>query len=204
MSSDEDHVSYLHKYFPSICKEKRSLLKYDDVGLYSISPPKNAYIITSHILRYFKDNNIIVTDAMAGLGGNTLSFANYLYRVNSIEYNEERFKYLVSNVGLYSSANVVCLHANYLNVMYKLQQHVIFLDPPWGGKNYKENEKMIIEINDISLNTICDDIYENKLCMLLLLKLPLNYDIDTFSDKIKNNMHIERLPKILIISVYIT
>lgn len=202
--TNDDLVSYLHKYFPSICKEKRSLLRYDEIGLYSISPPKNAYIITSYIMRYFKGNNVIVTDAMAGLGGNTLSFANYLYRVNAIECDEERFKHLVSNIGLYSSANVVCLNANYLSIMYKIQQHVIFLDPPWGGKNYKDSDNMIIEINNISLSTICNDIYDNKLCMLLLLKLPLNYNIASFSDKIKNNMHVEKLQKILIISVYIT
>lgn len=203
MSDEDNHVSYLHKYFPSISKEKRSRLQYDEVGLYSISPPRNAQIITSYITQYFKDTNIIVTDAMAGIGGNTLSFASNLYYVNSIEYDETRFKCLISNIALYNKNNVLCLNTDYMTVMHKLQQHVIFLDPPWGGKSYKENESMTIDIGDISLNTICDDIVNNKLCLLLILKLPLNYDINSFSDKIKEIMIVDRLPKILIINIRI-
>lgn len=203
MLDEDNHVSYLHKYFPSICKEKRALLQYDEIGLYSISPPKNAYIITTFVTRHFKDSNVIVTDAMAGLGGNMMSFANHLYHVNAIECDVERFKHLVSNINLYSIANVVCLNVDYLTVMHKIKQHVIFMDPPWGGKNYKETDNMIIEINDIPLHEICKDIYDNKLCLLLLLKLPLNYDINSFSESIKENMKFEKLAKILIISISI-
>jgi len=201
MSAD---ISYLHKYFPYLHKKYRSQLKYDEVGLYSISPPKNADIITTYIMQYYKDTNIVVTDAMSGLGGNVLSFASSLYYVIAIEYDEQRYKHLVSNVSLFNKENVLCLNVDYLTVMRQLKQDVIFLDPPWGGKSYKDTDLMSIDIGGIPFEQICNDIFEEKLCSMLLLKLPLNYDIDSFSDNIKNKIIVERLPKILIIILLIT
>ena len=185
MSAD---ISYLHKYFPYLHKKYRSQLKYDEVGLYSISPPKNADIITTYIMQYYKDTNIVVTDAMSGLGGNVLSFASSLYYVIAIEYDEQRYKHLVSNVSLFNKENVLCLNVDYLTVMRQLKQDVIFLDPPWGGKSYKDTDLMSIDIGGIPFEQICNDIFEEKLCSMLLLKLPLNYDIDSFSDNIKNKI----------------
>ena len=201
MSAD---ISYLQKYFPYLHKKYRSQLKYDEVGLYSISPPKNADIITTYIMQYYKDTNIVVTDAMSGLGGNVLSFASSLYYVIAIEYDEQRYKHLVSNVSLFNKENVLCLNVDYLTVMRQLKQDVIFLDPPWGGKSYKDTDLMSIDIGGIPFEQICNDIFEEKLCSMLLLKLPLNYDIDSFSDNIKNKIIVERLPKILIIILLIT
>lgn len=195
------NTPYVHKYFPPIFKEYRNLLSYDHIGLYSITPPKSAYIITSYVLKYYRDTNIVVTDAMAGLGGNTLSFSENLYYVNSIEYDLPRFYSLVSNVSLYKRKNVLCIHANYLKIMTLLKQDIIFMDPPWGGKNYKENDKMTINIDGRDLSNICNEIFDKRLCSMLLLKLPLNYDVATFSDKLKSNMKLQRLPKILIVSI---
>lgn len=193
------NIPYIHKYFPHINKEKRNELKIDTIGLYSISPPKNAEIITNYVKKYFKNSNIIVTDAMAGVGGNSLSFATSLYHVNAIEIDEERFYYLAYNIGLFSKTNVLCINENYLNIMHKLKQDVIFIDPPWGGKNYKNANKMTIDIDNISLENICNNIYENKLCSMLILKLPLNYDVGNFGESIKKYMKIEILQKILIL-----
>jgi len=194
-------INYVHKYFPFISKEKRDNLKIDPIGLYSISTPKNAEIITGYIKKYYKNSNVVVTDAMAGVGGNTLSFASALYHVNAIELDESRSFFLISNLSLYKQNNVLCINADYFTIMHRLKQDIIFLDPPWGGKSYKDSESMTIQIGERTLESICDEIYENKLCSMLLLKLPLNYDIDTFSIPMKQIMIVERLQKILIIIV---
>ena len=200
MTSD---IPYLHKYFPYLDKKYRDKLKYDVIGLYSISPPKNADIITSYILQYYKNTNIVITDAMAGLGGNVLSFATSLYYVNAIECDEVRYRHMVSNISLFNKENVLCLNVDYLSVMHTLKQDVIFMDPPWGGKSYKDTDVMSIEINGIPFEQICAEIYDKKLCSMLLLKLPLNYNIDNFCNTLKEKMVIERLPKIQIIILII-
>jgi len=194
-------ITYIHKYFPYINKLKRNKLQYDEVGLYSITPPKTAEIITKHILQYFNTNNIIITDGTAGLGGDTLSFANNVSFVISIEYDFERYKHLINNVGLYEYTNVICINEDYLNIFKILTQDVIFLDPPWGGKSYKESENIILTLNNIYIHDLCKIIIDEKLASMTILKLPLNYDITSFN-VLNVKYIIEKLQKILLIIIF--
>lgn len=192
-------MSYIYKYFPQISKNLYSRLKIDDVGLYSISTPKNADIISRIIKKYIFNPNIIITDAMAGVGGNSISFGTFFYYVNSIELDPLRFNYLVSNIDLYSKNNILCIKGDYLDLMFLLKQDVIFLDPPWGGKTYKDFETVSLTINDRSLEELCEQIYNAKICKMLVLKLPLNYNTSNFSINLKKHILIEKLPKMLIV-----
>jgi 16S rRNA G966 N2-methylase RsmD len=192
-------INYIYKYFPFIPKCKYSQLKIDEVGMYSISTPKNADIISKLIKKNFFAQNIIVTDAMAGVGGNSLSFASNFYFVNSIELDVKRFSYLVSNIDLYRKDNVLCIKGNYLDLMHKVYQDVIFMDPPWGGKSYKDFEDLSIELNGRTLESICEEIRIAKLCKMIVLKLPLNYNLDKFGPEIKEFMQIEELKKMMVV-----
>jgi len=192
-------INYIYKYFPFISKCKYSQLKIDDIGMYSISTPKNADIISKLIKKNFFAQNIIVTDAMAGVGGNTLSFASNFYFVNSIELDVKRFGYLVSNIDLYGKDNVLCIKGNYLDLMHKVYQDVIFMDPPWGGKSYKDFEDLSIELDGRTLESICEEIRIAKLCKMIVLKLPLNYNLDKFGPEIKEFMQIEELKKMMVV-----
>ena len=192
-------INYIYKYFPFISKYKYSQLKIDDIGMYSISTPKNADIISKVIKKNFFAQNIIVTDAMAGVGGNTLSFSSNFYFVNAIEYDTRRFGYLVSNLNLYSKENVLCIKGDYMDLMHKIFQDVIFIDPPWGGKSYKDFEEISLEINGQTLESICEEIRNANLCKMIVLKLPLNYNLDKFSPELKEFMQVEELKKMMII-----
>jgi len=191
--------NYVYKYFPYISKEFHNKLKIDDVGLYSISTPKNADIVSKIIKKNFFSQNIIVTDAMAGVGGNTLSFSTFFYYINAIEIDSIRFNYLVSNIALYDKLNILCIKGDYLDLIYKIYQDVIFIDPPWGGKNYKDFETLSLTIGNFTLEDLCEKIRNDKICKMIILKLPLNYNIENFSEKLKEYMQIEVLPKMLVL-----
>ena len=192
-----------YKYFPYINKTLHNKLRIDEVGLYSISTPKNASIISQLIKKNINyQDNIIITDAMAGVGGNTISFSSYFYIVNSIEIDNIRFEYLVSNIQLYNKENILCLKGNFLDYISKMYQDIIFLDPPWGGKNYKEHEIIKIKIDDKTLEEICIYIIENKVCNVIALKLPLNYDLEEIK-KIKQELIIEKLEKMILLIIKI-
>jgi 16S rRNA G966 N2-methylase RsmD len=190
-----------YKFFPIIDKNLHSKLKIDEIGLYSISTPKNASIISQLIKKNINYNdNIIITDAMAGVGGNTISFSSYFYFVNSIEIDETRFNYLVSNSSLYNKENILCIKGNFFDYITKLYQDILFLDPPWGGKTYKDNLNFRIKINEEYIEDICNYIIEKGLCNMIALKLPLNYDLE-YMNMIKKEIIIERMEKMLLIII---
>ena len=149
----------------------------DAIGKYSISLPDKAQIITNLIEKHINTTNITITDAMACIGGDTLSFSQRFTKVNAIEFDKVRFDYLKHNMELFNCKNIDYYNEDYLKVMMKLKQDVIYIDPPWGGPEYKVKKSIKIKIGETKLEEICDQIIDKKLCKLLVLKLPYNYDL---------------------------
>jgi 16S rRNA G966 N2-methylase RsmD len=193
-----------YRFFPLIDDSLREKLQIDEVGMYSISTPKKADIISRIILdclqRRIPADKIVITDAMAGVGGNVISFAKHFGHVNAVEIEQNRFKYMINNVGIFKCHNISALNLDYINVLNKLKQDVIFMDPPWGGKQYKEQEHVNIMIGTHQLNEVIQTITQSALCRLLVLKLPTNYDIDQFKDYRKVKVY--DLKKMLIVLIY--
>jgi len=178
----------IQKIFPKI-NNLNNELKYDDEGLWSITQPSEANIISILIQSDIGYNSKIL-DATAGIGGNTISFANYFKNVTAIEIHKSRFEILTNNVNAYKINNVELINdscLNHLNGNYD----GIFFDPPWGGPKYKHATDIKIKLGDLTLEEIINKIKENN-NKLIFLKLPSNYDLNEFNcfnykiDKIKN------------------
>jgi len=177
-------------FFPDMANKN---IMMDDVAKYSITLPEKADMISEIIkknyhLNYQTDDmtQLTITDAMACVGGNTLSFAKTFKTVNANEINITRYQYLVNNMKEYNMENISFYNGNYLNLINKLKQHIVFVDPPWGGPIYKSQYKMDIIINtdddkEVKLHEIIDDIFkdENETKMIIF-KLPINHNIDNF------------------------
>jgi 16S rRNA G966 N2-methylase RsmD len=149
----------------------------DAIGKYSISLPDKTQIITNLIEKHINSTDITITDAMACIGGDTLSFSQRFAKVNAIEFDKIRFDYLKHNMELFNCKNIEYYNEDYLKLITKLKQDVIYIDPPWGGPEYKVKKSIKIKIGETKLEDICDQIIEKKLCKLLVLKLPYNYDL---------------------------
>jgi len=197
-------------FFPDM-QNKHILM--DDVSKYSITLPDKAEIISEIIkknyhLRYPEDNldDLIITDAMACVGGNTLSFSSFFKNINAIEINTTRFQYLVHNMKEYEKNNILFYNDNYLNLINKLDQHIVFIDPPWGGPIYKSQYKMDIMIQkdskdekEVKLDEIIDDIFINPITKMIIYKLPTNHNIDNFK---KYNYKMMCLKNMLLIMIF--
>lgn len=152
-----------------------------------ISIPADADKITTIIKQHCSQLNLnysslSITDATAGVGGNTISFASNFMHVNAIEMESNRYKCLVNNLEVYKLTNVLHYCDDCLKIIYKLkQQDILFLDPPWGGKGYKKSENIRLSISNISLEDICIDLFDenktNYVPNIICLKLPKNYDL---------------------------
>jgi 16S rRNA G966 N2-methylase RsmD len=202
---DNENLNFNLKYlFPKTNKTK--YLKTDYEGIYSISRPDDAKHITKLIkkkilllglrnndidididinnttkIHNYGEINLIdltITDATAGIGGNTISFCKDFKSVIAIEINKNRFEYLKNNLKIYNLTNYVAINGDMMEMIQKTEQDIIFIDPPWGGKSYVEHENLDIYIGNIEISKISKDLLDNDNCKLVVLKLPYNYNID--------------------------
>jgi len=182
-------------YFPS----NNDKILIDDVGKYSISKPDKANLIVQIIKKIMNTTNLIITDGTACIGGDTLAFSETFDHVNSVELDKTRYDYLKHNMDVFGRKNITFYNDSYINLYDKLKQDVIYLDPPWGGPDYKNKKYVKLSLGNVPLEELCKDIIDNKLCKLIVLKLPFNYDLKDFK-----NLHrfkIYNLNRILLITI---
>lgn len=202
---------HIDRLYPDVYeKGLQHKLKIDHESIMYITTPSDAQLITNIIISHLKNNNndnnmntIQITDATAGVGGNTISFAKYFGHVNSIEIDNTRFNYLSNNVNAYNFTNVTFYNDDMMVILHKLErQDVIFIDPPWGGKAYKKTDKLHLHINDIPLEEVCRNVITIHPTSILVLKLPSNFDIE-FMEKELNDMIITKyeLNKMIILVI---
>jgi hypothetical protein len=171
--------TYEVQYFP----EKNNKILIDEVGKYSISKPYATKFLLEKIQQNMPSKllNYTITDGTACIGGDTLAFSRNFKSVNSVEYDKTRFEYLKHNMKLFECKNISFYNDSYINLYKSLKQDVIYLDPPWGGPEYKNMKTVTLSLGDMKIDELCKDIIKNKLCQLIILKLPYNYDLSTFN-----------------------
>jgi 16S rRNA G966 N2-methylase RsmD len=200
------------RLFPYIeDKSKASKLKIDKESYHYISIREIAKSITSIISYHLNNmdlniNNTIITDATAGVGGNTISFGMNFKYVNAIEIDPIRSTYLQNNINIYGLTNINVMNGNCINLLKNIkEQQVVYIDPPWGGKNYKNYNKLRLSLSNISLEQICNDLMSNKTkCQpeLIILKLPINYDIEYLYKTVNSNaIYFHDIKKMIILSI---
>lgn len=167
-------------------------------------------IIESYCIKYnINTSELTITDATAGVGGNTISFSKTFGHVNSIEMDADRCRCLSNNVGVYGINNCTIYCGNCIDMIYKFDHDIVFFDPPWGGKDYREKTKLKLELSNNSIESICcnllDEKYTSYVPKIITLKLPKNYDLEYFYRTIKkDNIHItlHNLNKMYIVVIH--
>ncbi len=165
-------------------------LKIDEASKHYISVRGDSEKITTTIASFLKDlkitSNITITDATAGVGGNAISFAQSFSWVNAIEIDPLRAEYLQNNANIYQLRNIQIINDDCLNQLRTIRhQNVVFIDPPWGGKSYKEHKMLRLKLSNMTIESICNMLLnkssEDEPIMyspeVIVLKLPKNYDI---------------------------
>lgn len=164
-------------YFPEKKGIDISKLQISNIGKYSITKPVDALFINKIIFKYFKKNKkIIITDATANNGGNTINFAFDFNHVNSIEIDIEQFNILKHNINTYGLKNVTLYNDDCLNIMKTLKQDVIFIDAPWGGPSYYKIKDLDLFLSKKNIVDVVKNLYDNKSFKLCVLKVPKNYN----------------------------
>lgn len=168
------------KIFPEDENIDFSKLMYDEEGLWSITHPEISINICKTLLKYCNINNNII-DLTAGCGGNLISFGKYFNNVTGIELNEQRFNILKNNIKVYN-LNIDLINDDCINYIDK-EYDVFFIDPPWGGPNYKYELKLQLNLGKFELSDLLNKIKKDK---IVVLKIPYNYDYNYI--KLKYNI----------------
>lgn len=157
-------------------------LQITEEGKYSITRRKDSQRIFSIINSIVKDvPTKTITDATACVGGDTIMFAMNFRFVDSIEINKDNFEALVNNLGEYQIKNVSIHHGNSVNV-FTWKTDVLYIDPPWGGRNYKEHKDLDLYLGDTRLDLWVEKILIGKnRPSYIFLKLPFNYNFKRFN-----------------------
>lgn len=185
-------------YFQPIDKVDLNQLQMTPISLYSSTPWRESNFITRIILNFYSgvkpflkplyDKLPILTDSTANCGGNTISFylSNGFKTINAVEIDIETCNMLKINFNIYHIPidNIHC--CDYLSIYKNLHQDVIFIDPPWNGKDYIKIPCLDLYLSNINIIDICFNIITNKMASLIVLKLPINYNLPQLINKLPN------------------
>ena len=184
-----DEKSY--SKFPKIANVDVKSLKMTNVSVYSMILPERAEYISDLIKERLKTNDLIITDATANVGGNTINFAYNFKKVNAVDIEPLNCKLLKHNLEQYKLLNkvdIIC--KDYLDIMKDLKQDVVYFDPPWGGKSYHKKNKFNLFLSGIAIVEII-----NKLkgkAKLVIMYMPFNFDFESF----KKDSYFNKIEKI--------
>ncbi len=226
-AATKKRASYISAFFP---EPECYSIQYDaDETLSYVTPYKQADTITSWMtqlaLRHSSQKTInVVIEATGGLGGNLLSFARSkeIDKVVGFEINPKRFEALQHNVQLYKpeAEKIDVQFMNFVDWWFgtqpsshssrkelsenpSIQTMAVFIDPPWGGQEYKKakviedlplytetnpnsNSKQVYEQQQdgtycVGMHKLLLDLFEDPKVVLVVLKLPFNFSKRHFS-----------------------
>jgi len=190
----------LHGGLTRYNSHEKKLFQLDTEGLFSITSAKISEELIRIISQLFRDNeDIIITDATASVGGNTIPFilSNRFSHVNGIEINKERFDMLNDNILIkkkYINGTYQLYNCSYLDIKYNLCQDLIFMDPPWGGPEYYKQNKIKLFLDNINIGEITKNLFKHldKL-KYIIIKTPKNFDVVNFNSYLSQNIILEKL-----------
>lgn len=155
--------------------------------------------------------NTLIVDGTTSLGGNLISFIHHFKFIIGIEVNSIRFNKLLFTLNKnfflkFSlkekyfkniSNNIILINDSFNNYIdfickFKKNNKIIYLDPPWGGKNYKDYNNIVLGLAGVPLHLLVEKIKDKDKNIIIILKLPLNYYLDSFLSKIKTIITLDK------------
>ena len=176
-------------------------VQYDDVSLYSATDQLTARA-TARVLRTLPGVTAAstVTDATACIGGNTLEFARAFAHVHAVEIDPVRASMLRHNLAWLRLDKGVTVHeADFCDMQSTLRQDVVFLDPPWGGKRYKQQERVRLYLSDRDVGDLCGAILLHT--AHVVVKVPCNFDVRHFAQTVQQRVRVLKLTGMLLLVV---
>lgn len=171
-----------YKYiFPKIIGVDYSKLKLSTEGAYSITRLHEGKQIADIVKRYVCSvNNLTLTDGTVGCGGDVIHIGNLFNSVIGIEKNYENYLCAKNN---FSVLGVECelLNLDIIKYMKNNKCDVLWLDPPWGGKDYYTHDNLELYLSKINIKKLISTWIDK--CGIIFVKIPKNYNMYHIEDR---------------------
>jgi predicted RNA methylase len=133
-------------------------------------------------------SNKDVTDLTGNVGGDAILFGLHCKTVNTIEIDKDNFDALENNVKVFGLDNVI-LHFGDSTKVYNWYTDILYIDPPWGGSDYKEKTNLDLFLGEHRIDLFIKDILkEHWRPNYIVLKLPRNYNFSRLNMNLLNNV----------------
>lgn len=166
-------------------------LKMTKIGLYSgalIEIGETFYKILKEFYGTDGLKKMVITDGNGGVGGMSIHLVEKCKFLNIIELNPHHVVVIKHNLDTYgfNHKKYKIYNDDSMEKMFELDQDIIILDPPWGGKDYSGKKSIKLGFNNVNIVCILNKlIKENKFkCCLLLV--PWNFNFNNFMSKVKS------------------
>ncbi len=153
-----------------------SNFKIVDSSIYSCLRP-NVISSVNEVFMSLGDIKTII-DGTANIGCDTVNLANlFAANIVAIEKDKKTFDVLVDNIKSFNLQDIIHpINDSYEN--YNKPADLVYLDPPWGGSDYKNKEGIDLYLSDIPIHMII------KRTLLItkhvVLKVPINFNYNKF------------------------
>ena len=171
------NYNFAKKIFNSLSYENYKKLLFTNDSLYSSSKAKGSQKLIDIIFNVCKTYDLIITDGTANIGTDSIHLANKFKNVNCVEINKDNFYALKNNISILNlKNNIKSFNDDICKLIENLEQDIIYIDAPWGGKGYKELTKLKLYLGNVE---ILDFFLQNKhRAKYFIFKIPFNYDFD--------------------------
>ena len=188
MSNNIIKISYTYakSIFDNLSVEQFNKLLFTEESIYSSSKIEGSKLLKNIIIDNLSENNIIITDGTANIGTDSIFLSNYFNKINSVEISNINYQALVNNVNVFKKLNINTILGDIIIVIENLIQDVIYIDAPWGGRDYKKYDKMKLYLGDLEILDFYKK-FRNK-AKVFIFKVPYNYDFDYLKTYINNKI----------------
>lgn len=172
--------------FDNLSIEKYNKLLFTEESIYSSSKIEGSKLLKSIISENLSNKDITITDGTANIGTDSIFLSNYFNKINSVEISNINYNALANNISVFEKTNINTILGDIIIVIENLIQDVIYIDAPWGGRDYKKNDKMKLFLGDLEILDFYKK-FRNK-AKVFIFKVPYNYDLDYLKTYINNKI----------------
>ena len=177
-------------------------IMFTNESIYSSSRSKGSKRLIDVIKKYYDTDNVVITDGTANIGTDAINLSTVYKNINAVEISKINFKALSNNINLFKLEDRVKYYNADINKKIKdLTQDIIYIDAPWGGPEYKNNNNIDLFLGEVN---IIDFYLENKmLADTFIFKVPYNYNFTLLYKKVKEMIYKHSYKKGNVIKYYL-